>query len=538
LELIPADDRDIWLRCGMGLHWTTWGERAWQIWDTWSQKSAKYDPDEQIKAWESFGRPDYKGPVATLGTIFHLGKQYGYEPTEEPLPEAEEPAQLKNIIDQINEKHFLIRNIGGKCLVGEMGPNPAGSGQILSLQSVAGFRTWYSNQYVIVRDDDGNAKRRAVAPYWLEHRRRRGYDGVDLVPNEPEELPNGKFNLWRGFGVKPKQGDCTLMKRHILDVLAAGDSKAAYYIWLWAAWTVQHPGDPAEVALVLQGGKGCGKGVFLRSLVKCFGEHGVQITNQEHLVGRFNSHLRSCLLLFADEAYWAGNKKGESVLKGLITEPSLMIGQKGIDPIQWPNRLHVMMAANSDWVVPASAGERRYAVFKCADTYVIGNAPENVRNAYFLALHQELENGGLEAMLYELLNFKIGNWHPRQVHETDALREQKEQSLSPLEQYLELVLQEGKLPRYLDAGADKKGFAPTRSLVEDAKVRVPRLKGYLSDKAMGDFLRKRGCVNGKVTGSIGEVRGWRFPALAPMRADWARRYGGWQWDDPEQQDWQ
>ena len=54
------------------------------------------------------------------------------------------------------------------------------------------------------------------------------------------------------------------------------------------------------------------------------------------------------------------------VLKGLITEPLLMIEQKGIDPVQWPNRVHVAMAANADWVVPASAGERRYAVFKCA----------------------------------------------------------------------------------------------------------------------------------------------------------------------------
>src|SRR5262245_8374300 len=80
-------------------------------------------------------------------------------------------------------------------------------------------------------------------------------------------------------------------------------------------------------------------------------------------------------------------------------------------------------------------------------TYVIGNSPEDVRRAYFNALYHELENGGLEAMLYDLLNLEIGNWHPRQVYETEALREQKEQSLSLLEQWLEQVLQEGKLPK-------------------------------------------------------------------------------------------
>jgi len=282
------------------------------------------------------------------------------------------PSSPKDVVAWLNQRHFLIRNIGGKCLVGEMVPNPTGSGQMLLLQSREDFRAWYGNEFVIVSDSQGNSKRKPVGEYWLKDRDRRGYEGVDLVPNAPEELPNGYLNLWRGLGVEPKLGAWPLMLRHVGQVLAAGERKAAEYILRWAAWAVQHPGERAEVALVLKGGKGCGKGVFVRALKRCFGEHGMQISNQEHLVGKFNGHLRSCLFLFADEAFWAGDKKGESVLKGLITEPCLVIEQKGIDAVQWPNRLKIAMAANADWVVPASAGERRYAVFGCADTYVRG----------------------------------------------------------------------------------------------------------------------------------------------------------------------
>jgi hypothetical protein len=206
---------------------------------------------------------------------------------------------------------------------------------------------------------------------------------------------------------------------------------------------LQHPGEQPEVALVFQGGKGCGKGVFLRALVRCFGEHGTQITNEEHLIGRSNGNLRSCLFLFADEAFWAGNKKGESVLKGLIIEPWIMIEQKGIDPVQLLNRLHIAMSANPDWVVPASAGERRYAVFKCAGTYVRGHADDATREGYFNALHHEMNNGGLEAMLFALLRWDLGDFHPRKVYETVALREQKAQSLSPIQQWFEEVLQDG-----------------------------------------------------------------------------------------------
>ena len=101
--------------------------------------------------------------------------------------------------------------------------------------------------------------------------------------------------------------------------------------------------------------------------------------------------------LFADEAYWAGDKKAESVLKGLITEPTLLIEQKGIDAVQWPNRLHVLMAANADWVVPASYDERRFAVFDVSNKYAQGAASESERRDYFDALFHEIENGGVEA---------------------------------------------------------------------------------------------------------------------------------------------
>jgi Family of unknown function (DUF5906)/Primase C terminal 2 (PriCT-2) len=341
LAAIPADDRETWLR--IGRHWTTWGARARRLWDDWSKKCAKYDPVGQDKAWNSFGRADYNGPVATLRTLFHVAMEHGYVPHQAEPDEGEEPEQLKNLIDEINQRHFMIRNIGGKCLIGEMKQSPTGSGEMLSLVSVEAFKLWFSNRYLGICDPDGNAKRKPLGDYWIRHRRRRQYEGVDLIPNAPKELPNGNLNLWRGFGVEPKQGKWPLMFQHICHVLADGDRNAAEYILRWIAWSVQHPGELAEVALVLRGGKGSGKGIFGNALVKCFGEHALHIFQQSHLTGKFNGHFRSCLFLFADEAYWAGDKKNEGVLKGLITERSLVIEQKGIDAVQWPNRLHVLM---------------------------------------------------------------------------------------------------------------------------------------------------------------------------------------------------
>lgn len=52
LSFLEADDRDTWVRYGMALH--PLGQGGWSLWNEWSQKSAKYDPVDQIRVWRSF----------------------------------------------------------------------------------------------------------------------------------------------------------------------------------------------------------------------------------------------------------------------------------------------------------------------------------------------------------------------------------------------------------------------------------------------------------------------------------------------------
>jgi hypothetical protein len=125
-----------------------------------------------------------------------------------------------------------------------------------------------------------------------------------------------------------------------------------------------------------------------------FGEHGLQIFDPAHLTGKHNQHLQNKLFLFADEAFWAGDRTAERTLKGVVTEKRMMIEPKGVNAFPWPNRLSIYMAANADWVVPASHDERRYAV---------GNVNERWKQNedYFIPLFAEIKAGGAAAMLYD-----------------------------------------------------------------------------------------------------------------------------------------
>jgi hypothetical protein len=570
LAVIPNPDRgwDDWNRILMAVWASTAGSAdglELAIW--WGSESKKFDENDTIARWNHFAT----SPPTSIGygTLVHeaRGARPGWEApsreacepdtessghssedaaeTEVPDPpeggqgeqkqgvngfhfagEQTAPPKSNNPLIKLNEKYAVIGDIGGKCLVLSFVPGKADRNlKVPSFQSFKSFTERFGNRYVNVGKGE-EKESKPLGAYWLKWPGREGYEGIDLVPNGPRVLENGALNLWGGFGVTAAAGDWSLMRQHICEVLAAGDPEAAQYIIRFAAWAVQHPGERAEVALVFRGGKGSGKGTFANALVRIFGQHGLQVFNSKHLVGAFNGHLRNCLLLFADEAFWAGDRQGESTLKGMLTERVLVIEQKGIDAVLWENRLHVIMAANADWVVPASHDERRFAMFNVSDKR-IGD------RTYFKALHEELMPanggaGGLGAMLHDLSRVDLGEWHPRDVLATTALREQKEMSLNPIAAWWEEFLQRGVMPAL---SADKPYRMAAGWLLAHAREHASR-PGDINPSALGRFLRIQGGL--RLHTERGTV--WEMPKLPECRHIWEKRYGGWKWENSSE-DW-
>ena len=66
--------------------------------------------------------------------------------------------------------------------------------------------------------------------------------------------------------------------------------------------------------------KGRASGRLGRAILRLMRPHAMQITHSKHLTGSFNAHMRTVLFMFADEAFFAGDRANEGALKGLITE--------------------------------------------------------------------------------------------------------------------------------------------------------------------------------------------------------------------------
>src|SRR5262249_27652155 len=192
----------------------------------------------------------------------------------------------------------------------------------------------------------------------------RQYDDIVYAPNS--ENPR-KLNLWRGFACKPLDGDCDLFLAHLRDNVCSGNVEYFEYLLDWMAYGVQYPDRPGEVSVVTRGKEGVGKGVAGTEYGRLVGSHFRHIVHAKHLVGHFNSHLAHCSVLFADVTFFAGDRENESILKALITEDTILIEPKGVDPFPVRNCVHLWMSSNADWVVPAGADARRYFVLNVSD---------------------------------------------------------------------------------------------------------------------------------------------------------------------------
>jgi phage/plasmid-associated DNA primase len=194
----------------------------------------------------------------------------------------------------------------------------------------------------------------------------------------------------------------------------------------WCAYTIQHPERQAGAAIVFRGKKRVGKGIFANWLVELWGNHGVMVNNGKHLTGQFNGHLEQTCLLFLDEALYAGDKKHESMLKSLITEPNLMIERKHHDAVPSANRLKVVMATNDDWSVPTSGDDARFCVCDVSDIY-------KGDDGYFSALRAQMSSQEAQsAFLADMLARDISGFHPGHIPQTKALTDQIEHSLPPI----------------------------------------------------------------------------------------------------------
>lgn len=360
-------------------------------------------------------------------------QEEGYQEVIKSLKKKNNSDKYTDIIDDLNSE-YAVTWVGNKCMILKEEIDPRTKCRDIQFTSDTDLRKYHANETIPNPEDPD--KEMCIIDYWWKHPDRRQYKKVVF---EPGRKTPGEYNLWSGFPIKPVKGDWSLFREHIRNIIVNGKEDEFHWVMGWLARILQNPGGKRPgTSIVLRGNRGTGKGIFVNFLGELLGNHYLQLAQQSHLLGKFNYHLKNKILVFADEGFWAGDKQSEGAIKNMITEPALVIEQKGRDAITVRNCINLIIASNNEWVVPAGLEERRF--------YVADVSSDKMQDhEYFEAIVDQMKNGGLEAMLYDLLQWEYDIKTLRQAPKTSALLDQIKNTMGEAKKFWYERLEEGTM---------------------------------------------------------------------------------------------
>ena len=375
------------------------------------------------------------------------GRGYKLKDVKSVFEEAEKAADQKEIDVMITEmnKDFGVVTVSNKVRILHEEADPIFKGFDFRLYSKNDFQVLVQNRKVMY-----GGKMKGIGDIWLDSVNRRDLKGIVFDPRYGRDC-DGFYNIFRGFTVGAKElggemcggfrkvcekagigcggkGCATpTWFRHAFEVICNRDEAIFKWVIDWCADMLQNAGaERPGTVLVMKGGQGLGKGQFVYGLGALLGAHYFYASQPKHVTGNFNSHMKSLLLLFADEAVWGGDVATRGALLGRITEDLLAVEPKGIDAYQIKNHIRFIMASNNDWVVPADHDDRRFCVLEVSDH-------RHGDFEWFGKMKAEID-AGREDLLFRLLNVRIES-NLRVTPKTDALLGQKMMRMGAVEEF-------------------------------------------------------------------------------------------------------
>ncbi len=249
---------------------------------------------------------------------------------------------------------------------------------------------------------------------WKEHGDRKMVDQDRLVFEPARKLGPDHLNLWRGWPMKPRKGECRKILT-LLHHLVGGDAVVMAWVLRWIAYPLRHPGAKMRTAIVMHGDEGSGKNLFWEIVKRIYGPYGTIIT-QDQLEDKFNAWLSCKLFAIADEVVSRAEMRHvKGRLKAYITSPELIVNEKHLPSRTERNCINMVFLSNELVPLVLDDSDRRYLV--CW-------TPPKRERAWYADIAAEADAGGVEAFYHYLMHeVDMGDFdeHAKPV-DTDARR--------------------------------------------------------------------------------------------------------------------
>ncbi len=490
--------------------------------------------------WQRFVKNNYSGQQATVGTVFFHAHEAGWKyPTAAPLA-------TSSATEKFQQEQYVQASASVEVI-------PAGVSKLSPLESIQAryclvkmdARFWvFDQQNLLAQTSDGLA----LKPQFfnqkdgivLVHRALRAqgardddagkdsrkfitcpkticYDGVEFNPKGTTE---NKLNLWVGPTLLPQQGNWVLIRAFLLEIICNNEQATYDYLICYLAHALQFPEEKPGIMVIMIGGQGIGKGTLAKILRLIWSATYWHIHKIEYVTGNFNASLERAFIVFLDEALFVGDRKASDSLKSLVTENVIQINEK-YQPARQTKSYHRFFAAtNAEHFKNTERDDRRDFVLKVSEA-------RKGDHDYWTALNTEIENGGVAAMMHDLLAMDLSGFNVRDKPTTAALIEQKIHSLGLVEHWWHNALMTG------DTGTTETpewpNFIATLSIVETAvELYGGRIHRKPSD-VEAVAIMKRMCPsvsNDQKHTTLGRRRGLNLPDLETARQEFEQYIGG------------
>ena len=274
---------------------------------------------------------------------------------------------------------------------------------------------------------------------WLKFNDKiRKYDDMQIYPNS-KLCPKNIFNMWIPFkcelykhSYEQRKEELEFILNHI-KVLCNYEEEVYDYFIKWIAQMIQFP-EIKSIVPTLISKQGAGKGTFLKLMTLMLGDKKVLETRDPNrdVWGNFNGIMTNAFLVNLNELCKKDTVDAEGRIKGLITDPTLTINNKGVNQFNIHSYHRFIITTNKEDPIKTSDDDRRNLIIRCSDDK-IGD------NEYFDKINKYLDNEEVIRTCYDYfksVEISKDGVLPR-IPKTEYQNNLKELSRTPIELWLE-----------------------------------------------------------------------------------------------------
>jgi len=480
-------------------------------------------------------------------------------------------------LDELNERYACVL-VGSKYKIVVL---PKKANAKFSFLSVEDFKHRMAGQVIKVqkRKKDGTIIPDEVvdvptAELWLRHSNRLQYDEVEFLPGVPQEgMPSDTLNEWTGWALQPlpEIDKCKSFRNYVENYLTDPKRpREAQWVYTFFAHVLREPENKQRAALVIIGPQKIGKSVFVNYFGSILGRYHLNLADASKIHGRFNYHLKNCLLLHSEEAVFGGDKKHRAIIKDFIANKSGEYEEKYMGIVHAKSYGRLIYSSNELRAAPLEIGDTRHSVFNF-------NISKRIPpRALVEALYAEAISDGPAALMHFLQTYD--NYAPDLMGEAIMTREKAAsmgQNLDFIDEYwLTKLINRELFPEGLRwaQGSPRDGehgdegvtwpktfsrtalytdYLTTAGETRSATVSAYRFYQRLAEWIGKEITFKRVSYLNKNIGNLDVPKGWRelftgvhqvvsgFPSLDKCRKSF-EKYSGleYEWDElaPESED--